>query len=123
MFQDFQGVFLIDIEAGFDDLGVEVVGPLFDDSPTLDAADELFGVVGLKIDDLLDDDEFVEEIGLANGAGDPVEKEELLAGEIAIGGNEAMDEVVPNLDRHLIGEKKPLPREIVIELAGRRFGG
>jgi len=104
-------------------MGVEVVGPFFDDGSPLDAPDELFWVLGLEIDDALNDDEFVEEIGLADGAGDAVEKKKLLAGEIAVGRNQAMDKVVPNLDRHLIGEKKPLPREIVIELAGGGFRG
>lgn len=123
MFQHFLRIFQIDIHPSFDHLGIEVIGPFFDDGSSLDSADELFGVVGLEVDDLFDGDEFMEEIDLPDGAGDAVEEEELLAGEITVGGNEAMDEMVPNLDGHLIGEEEPLSREVVVELAGWGLGG
>lgn len=66
---------------------------------------------------------FFEQIGLAEGAGDAIEEKELLGGEIAVGGNEAVDEVVPNLDGDLVGKEKALGGVVVVEPACGRFRG
>lgn len=82
---------------------VEIVGPFFDESASLDSLDQLFWVPDLEDNDLLDSDVFCQKIGLPNRAGNPVEKEELRGGEVSVCGNQAMDEVVPNLDGDFIG--------------------
>lgn len=60
---------------------------------------------------------------MPNGAGDPIEKEELLGREIAVGCNQAMHVMVPDLEGHLIGEKEPSAGVVVEELASGRLGG
>lgn len=121
--EEFGGVPLVDFHPGAEHAGIHVVGPLFNDGAPLDPLDQLFDVFDRKDDDFLDLDVFFEQIRLAEGAGDAVEEEELLRGEIAVGGDQAMDEVMPDLDRHFVGEKEPFSGVVVVELAGGRFRG
>ena len=121
--EELEGVSLVDLHAGVEDVGIHVVGPLFDEGAPLEALDELLNLLDLEDDDLLDLEVAVEEVGLSEGAGDAVEEEELLGGEVAIGGDEAVDVVVPDLDGHLVGEEEAFACVVVVELAGRRFGG
>ena len=60
---------------------------------------------------------------MAERPGDAVQKEELLGGEIAVCRDQAVDVVVPDLDRHFVGQEKPFSCVIVVELAGWGFRG
>ncbi len=121
--QELGGVFLVDFHPGAEHAGVHVVGPLFDDGAPLDPFDQLVDVFDGEDDDFLDLDVFFKQIRLAEGAGDPVEEKELFRGKIAVGGDQAVDVVMPDLDRHLVGQEKPFSGVVVVELAGGRFGG
>jgi hypothetical protein len=121
--EHFGGVSLIDVHSGLENVMIEVIGPFFDEGAPLDSLDEDFSVGSFEDDDPLDLDIGVEEVDLAHGTRNAVEEEELLSGEIAVGCDEAMDVVVPDLDGHLVGKEEPFAGVGVEELAGGRLGG
>lgn len=65
---------------------------------------------------------FFEQFGLPDGAGDAVEQQELFGGEVAVGGDQTVDEVVQDLDGHFVGKQVAAAGVAVVELAGRGFG-
>ncbi len=103
-------------------MGVHVVGALLEDGAPLDPLDEDVWVVDVEDEDPFNDNVFFEEVGLLEGAGDAVEEEELLVGEVAVGGNQAVDVVVPDLDGHFVGEEVAAAGVAVVELAGGGLG-
>ena len=104
-------------------MGIHIVSPFFNQSPSLDPFNQFFNIFNLQNNDPLNRDVLFKQVCLPERAGYPVEEKELLRGEVAVCGYQAMDEVVPDLDRHFVGQKQSLPCIVVIELAGRGFRG
>lgn len=121
VFEELEGVLAVDLHPGAKDVGVHIVGPFFNEGAPLDPLDELFDIFYFQNEDRLDLDIFFQKVRLAEGPGDAIEEEKLLGGEIAVRRNQAMHIVVPDLDRHFIGQKEPFSGVIVIELPGGGF--
>lgn len=121
--EDLLGLLLVDLKSGAQYGWIEVVVPLLNHRSPLDPLKEGVRVAHLEEEDPLDGDVLIEELDLGRCAGDPVEEKELLGGEIAVGGDEAVHIVVPDLYGDGVGEEVPFTGVLVIELASRGFGG
>lgn len=116
-------VALVDLHPGAENFGVHVIVPLFNESPSLHSPDQGFHVLRVQYNNLFDLNVLFQKIGLRDGSGNPVEKKELLIGEVAVGCNEAVQVVVPDLNRNFIREELSFACITVIELASRGFRG
>src|SRR5271156_907526 len=104
MLQELQGVPFVDFHTRLEHVGIHVIGSLFDQRPPLDPFDELIYVCDLQNNDPLDLDEALQKVGLPDSSWDPVEKKQLLGRKIAVRRNEAIDIMMPNLNRHFVGK-------------------
>lgn len=121
MVEEFQGISLVDFHPGFEDVGIHVVRSFFNQRSPLQSLEELIGFVDVEDDNLFDLEVPLKQVGLLQGARNPVEEEQLLRGEVAVCRDQAMDKVMPNLDRRFIGEQESFCGVPVIELAGGRL--
>ncbi len=123
VFEEFEGFRLVDFHACPERFEVHVVVPFFDDGTALEAFDEGFCVADFEDDDPFDLDVFGDEFGLGEGAGQAVEEEELLRGVVAVGGDKAVDVVVPDFNGRFVGDEEAFAGVFLDDLAGRRLGG
>ena len=104
MLQQFHRVALVHLHPRSEHVGIQIVRPLLNQRAPLDSLNQLFDRLDLQNNDPLDPYVFLKQVGLPNCPRQPVEKKELLGREIAVGRNQPMDEMVPDLDRDLVGE-------------------
>lgn len=102
---------------------IHIICPLLNDSASLHAFDELFGIFHLEDEDVHEFDVLVEQLGLFGRPGDAVEEKKLLVGEIPVGGDEPFHVVVPDADGDLIRQKVAFMGIGVEKAAGRGFRG
>ena len=82
--EELEGLLFVDFHAGPEDFGVHVVVAFFDEGASLHPFDEDFDIGHIEDNDTRHFNIAAEKVCLTEGAGDPVEKEELLIGEVAI---------------------------------------
>lgn len=121
--EELVGVLGVDLHPGAEDRFVHVVSAAFDEGAPFHPLDQFFDIRGLKDDNMHDLDVFFEELGLVEGAGDAIEKEELLVGEVAVGGNEPFDKVVPDANGDVIRKEVAFACIGMVDLACRGLWG